>query len=242
MTNTPGTHATTDYGYVKLQETPWRGHWLLQREVLRHSEPGDRIFEGGVSSGYLSRRFVEEGRRVDGAEIDPHAARQAELVCERVWVGDLQHLDVDDLEGPYQVLLFGDTLEHLPDPAEVLRRLRTKLAPSGVLVVSLPNVANWSMRLRLLAGRFDYTERGILDRTHLRFFTRRTAVNLLQSAGFEVTRIQAGVPVPFLTWPPLSKLAYLVGNVWPSLAAYTFIITARIASPSAETGDSGLPR
>lgn len=195
-----------------------------------------------MSSGYLSRRFVDEGRRVDGAEIDPRAARQAERVCERVWVGDLQHLDTDELAGPYQVLLFGDTLEHLPDPAEVLRRLRTKLAVSGVLVVSLPNVANWSMRLRLLAGRFDYTERGILDRTHLRFFTRRTAVKLLESAGFEVIRVQASVPVPFFTWPPLARLAYLVGNLWPSLAAYTFVITARIASPSAEPGDSGLLR
>ena len=218
--------AESDLGYVKLQETPWRGHWLLQREVLRHTRPGDRIFEGGVSTGYLSRRFVEEGRRVDGAEIDPRAARQAEKVCERVWVGDLEQLDVDELS-TYDVFLFGDTLEHLADPVGLLRRLRPKLNPAGTLVVSLPNVANWTMRLRLLLGRFDYTERGILDRTHLRFYTKRTARQMLEAAGFEVVRLQATVPVPLLTRASLSRLAYLAGNLWPSFFAYTFVITAR---------------
>jgi 2-polyprenyl-3-methyl-5-hydroxy-6-metoxy-1,4-benzoquinol methylase len=215
-----------DHGYVKLVETPWRGHWLLQREVLAHTRPGDRIFEGGVSSGYVSRRFVECGRRVDGAELDPLAARQAEAVCERVWVGDIAELDVDELP-TYDVLLFGDTLEHLADPVGLLRRLRPKLTPGGTLVVSIPNVANWSMRLRLLLGRFDYTERGILDRTHLRFYTKRTARRMIEDAGFELARLQAAVPVPLLTTGALSRLAYLVGNLWPSLFAYTFVITAR---------------
>ena len=169
---------------------------------------------------------MEEGRRVDGAEIDPEAARQAEQICETVWVGDLEHLDVDEL-GTYQVILFGDTLEHLADPAALLRRLRPKLEPGGALVVSIPNVANWTMRLRLLAGRFDYTDRGILDRTHLRFFTKRTALHLVRSSGFEIERVQAAVPVPLLTRPALSRLGYLVGNVWPSVFAYTFVITAR---------------
>jgi 2-polyprenyl-3-methyl-5-hydroxy-6-metoxy-1,4-benzoquinol methylase len=216
-----------DHGYVKLQDVPWRGHWLLQREVLRHTKPGDRIFEGGISSGYLSRKFVEEGRHVDGAEIDPLAAEQARKICDRVWVGDLQTFDVAEMDLNYDVLLFGDTLEHLPDPMAVLQRLRTKLSPTGVLVVSLPNVANWSVRLRLLLGNFNYRDRGILDRTHLRFFTKRTAVKLLEDAGFAVVRQQAAVPVPLLTSARLSRFAYAVGNLWPSLFAYTFIITAR---------------
>lgn len=207
---------------------PWRGHWLLQREVLRHTRPGDRIFEGGVSTGYLSRRFVEKGRRVDGAEIDPDAARRAREICDNVWVGDLEHLDVERL-GSYRVMLFGDTLEHLVDPGRLLRRLRPKLDPDGALVVSIPNVANWTMRLRLLAGRFDYSDRGILDRTHLRFFTKRTALELIRSAGFQIVRVQAAVPVPLLTRPALSRFGYLLGNLWPSFFAYTFIITARPA-------------
>ena len=223
-----------DHGYVKLQETPWRGHWLLQREVLRHTAPGDRIFEGGVSSGYLSRRFVESGRIVDGAELDPNAARQAMEICDQVWVGDLEQLDLRAL-GRYKALLFGDVLEHLVDPVSVLRQMREHLKPSGVLVVSIPNIANWSMRLRLLAGLFNYTERGILDRTHLRFYTKRTAIRMIEDGGFAVTRVQASVPVPLLTAAPLSWLAYRVGNLWPSLFAYTFVITA-VSNP-----DNGLP-
>jgi 2-polyprenyl-3-methyl-5-hydroxy-6-metoxy-1,4-benzoquinol methylase len=222
-----------DHGYVKLQETPWRGHWLLQREVLRHTAPGDRIFEGGVSSGYLSRRFVESGRIVDGVEIDPEAARQAREICDKVWVGDLEKMNCDEF-GQYDLILFGDVLEHLVDPVAVLRRLREHLNPPGVLVASIPNVANWSMRLRLLAGRFDYTDRGLLDRTHLRFFTKRTAVRLIEDGGFTVTRCQAAVPVPLLTRAPLSWLAYRLGNLWPGLCAYTFVITAvpHAADPS----------
>jgi 2-polyprenyl-3-methyl-5-hydroxy-6-metoxy-1,4-benzoquinol methylase len=219
--------ALHDPGYVKLQEIPYRGHWLVEQAVLRHTKPGDRIFEGGVSSGYLARRFVEAGRRVDGAEIDPLAAARAMEVCDRVWVGDLTQLDVGQLTGSYQLLLFADTLEHLPDPPAVLRRLKTRLDPTGTLVVSLPNVANWAIRLGLLAGRFRYTDRGILDRTHLRFYTKNTAVQMLAEGGFEVVDLVASVPVPLVKSPALCRLAHVIGNLRPSLFAYALVITAR---------------
>lgn len=216
-----------DAGYVKLQEIPWRGHWLLEREVLRLTRPGDRVFEGGVSTGYFARRLVQAGRVVDGAELDELAAHQARSVCDRVWAGDLQTMPVEELAPAYEAFVFGDTLEHLPDPGALLTRLRPRLLPSGHLIASIPNVANWSVRLRLLLGRFNYTERGILDRTHLRFFTRRTVVELLTASGFEVIRLQATVPVPFVTNARVTRAAHLVGNLWPSLFAYTFVVTAR---------------
>jgi 2-polyprenyl-3-methyl-5-hydroxy-6-metoxy-1,4-benzoquinol methylase len=214
-------------GYVPLQRTPYRGHDLLAHAVLAHSRPGDRVFEGGVSSGYFARVLVDQGRVVDGAEIDPAAAEEARQVCDKVVVGDLQHLDVDALAPAYDVLLFGDTLEHLPDPPALLRRLRPRLAPGGVLVTSIPNVANWSIRLSLLAGRFRYTDRGLLDRTHLRFYTRRTAVEMLAEAGFDAISVTATVPVPGVQSAWLGRLAHRIGNLWPSLFAYTFIIVAR---------------
>jgi 2-polyprenyl-3-methyl-5-hydroxy-6-metoxy-1,4-benzoquinol methylase len=148
-------------------------------------------------------------------------------VCDKVVVGDLQHLDVDALAPAYDVLLFGDTLEHLPDPPALLRRLRPRLAPGGVLVTSIPNVANWSIRLSLLVGRFRYTDRGLLDRTHLRFYTRRTAVEMLAEAGFDAISVTATVPVPGVQSAWLGRLAHRIGNLWPSLFAYTFIIVAR---------------
>ena len=220
-------------GYVPLQRTPYRGHDLLAQAVLANSRPGDRIFEGGVSSGYFARVLVEQGRIVDGAEIDPAAAAEARGVCERVVVGDLQQLDVAELSPAYDMLLFGDTLEHLPDPPALLRRLRPRLKPDGVLVTSIPNVANWSVRLSLLVGRFRYTDRGLLDRTHLRFYTKRTAVEMLADAGFEAVSVTATVPVPGVRSPWLGRLAHAVGNLWPSLFGYTFVIVAR---PSQEAG------
>ena len=215
-------------GYVQLRRQPYRGHQLLIDAVLRNTRPGDRVFEGGVSTGYIARELVDAGLVVDGAELDPVAAEEARQVCRTVVVGDLQQLDLSSLPH-YDVVLFGDTLEHLPDPGAVLARLRPRLKPGGVLIVSIPNVANWAIRLSLLAGRFRYTDRGILDRTHLRFFTRRTLIELLEGAGFRVEALEASVPVPGVRAEWLCRLAHRVGNWRPSLFAYTFIATARPA-------------
>lgn len=216
----------SDDGYVNFNDSPYRGHRMLVQAILDHTEPGDVVFEGGVSTGYLARRLVEAGRRVDGVEIDPDAARLAATVCERVLVADLQTLDLDKLRPQYDAFLFGDTLEHLPDPGDLLVRLHPRLRPQGRIVVSIPNVANWSVRLALLTGRWEYKERGLLDRTHLRFFTKRTAVKLLEDAGYCVESVVAAVPVPFVTRGPLAALIHRVGNLWPALFAYTFVITA----------------
>lgn len=216
----------TDPSYVALRDIPYRGHWLVQQAVLKRTKPGDHILDAGTSTGYLARRLVAEGRRVDGAELDPAAADIARQVCDFVWVGDLSRLDPDELPRHYDVVLFADTLEHLPDPPAVLRRLRSRLAPGGQLVVSLPNVANWAVRLGLLAGRFRYTERGILDRTHLRFYTRKTAVEMIEEGGFRVTGVTGSIPVPLVTSPVACRLAHWIGNLRPSLFAYTFVITA----------------
>lgn len=223
-------HAPADHSYVTLREVPYRGHWLVQQAVLDRTKPGDHVLDAGTSTGYLARQLVAAGRRVDGAELDPVAARAAGQVCDSVWVGDLARLDPAELPRDYDVILFADTLEHLPDPPAVLRRLRTRLAPGGQLVVSLPNIANWAIRLSLLAGRFRYTERGILDRTHLRFYTKRTAVDMIEQAGFRVTSVAGSIPVPLVKTPFLCRLAHRIGNLRPSFFAYTFVITAEPAA------------
>lgn len=213
-------------GYVPLQTAPYRTHHLLAEAVLACAPPGGRVFEGGVSSGYFASVLTRAGLEVDGHELDPVAAERARRVCERVYVGDLEEFDVDELEGMYDVLLFGDTLEHLADPVTVLRHLRTHLSPTGTLVVSVPNVANWAIRLSLLAGRFRYTDRGILDRTHLRFYTQTTLVEMLETAGFRAQSVVGTVPVPLVKSETLGRIAHRIGNLRPSLFAYTFIVTA----------------
>ena len=219
--------ATPDQtGYVHLQDIPYRAHHLLAAEALAATEVGDVVFEGGVSSGYFAEVLTSNGRIVDGFEIDPVAAERARRVCRHVWTGDLTSFDTGQLDGPYDLILFGDTLEHLPDPVTVLTDLRRSLKPDGTLIISMPNIANWSIRLSLLFGRFEYADRGILDRTHLRFYTPNTVTDMLEPAGFSVRSIVAAVPVPGVRSSRLCRLTHRIGNLRKNIFAYNYIVTA----------------
>jgi 2-polyprenyl-3-methyl-5-hydroxy-6-metoxy-1,4-benzoquinol methylase len=214
--------------YVALQDIPYRGHHLLARAVLNATPDGGTVFEGGVSSGYFAEVLTEYGLTVDGFELDPVAAKQARLICRTVHTGDLTAFDIEStlIDGAYDTIVFGDTLEHLPDPGAVLARLRPKLESGGHLVLSVPNIANWAIRAQLMAGRFDYRDRGILDRTHLRFFTEKTLRQMLVDAGFDVVDLVGSIPVPALRSLRACRATHRLGNVRPQLMAYTFIVTA----------------
>ena len=153
---------------------------------------GGRVLELGCSTGYMSRVFRERGCRVVGVEIDPAAAARAGAACERVIVGDLDRIDLAAEAGDdrFDVVVAADVLEHLKDPVSVLRAAARLLKPEGWLVASIPNIAHGSVRLGLLGGQFpNDNELGLLDRTHLRFFTRETAQKLLEDGGFAVGRL-----------------------------------------------------
>ena len=154
------------------------------------------------------------------------------------WVSD-SVANVESWSRTFDVVVCADVLEHLDDPAAVLARVRRWLSPRGVLFVSLPNVANVAIRLALLAGRFEYAEAGILDRTHLRFFTRRSARRLVENAGFRIRRlhptpIPAELAIPVLRRAPLRAPARALfsaaASVWPTLFGYQFVIEAERTS------------
>ncbi len=164
-----------------------------------------RVLELGCATGYMSEVLRARGCYVVGVERDPLMAEVAEQRCDRLIVGDLDLLDLaEELAGErFDVIVAADVLEHLRDPLQVLRSLRPLLAEGGYLVASIPNVAHGSVRLALLEGRFPYQERGLLDRTHLRFFTRESFGQLLEDAGFLISDmvrhelILAASEVPF---------------------------------------------
>ena len=108
-------------------------------------------------------------------------------------------------------------------------RMRPLAPANGRLVLSTPNVANWAMRLSLLGGRWRYTERGILDRTHVHLFTRATLAETLMGAGFRVITMEFTVPVPVVDTPAVERLAHAVGALRPQLFAYQFIVAAEPA-------------
>jgi 2-polyprenyl-3-methyl-5-hydroxy-6-metoxy-1,4-benzoquinol methylase len=163
-------------------------HDIRNRIFLDLAAQGRHILECGCSTGFLSRHLVERGCTVTGLEIDPEAAEKARQWCEKVHVIDLNERDwADELSGNYDTILFGDVLEHLVDPESVLHRTSDLLAPNGRVIICLPNIAYWKIRVSLLRGKFEYTSMGILDVTHLRFFTPETGRKLIEDAGYRIT-------------------------------------------------------
>jgi 2-polyprenyl-3-methyl-5-hydroxy-6-metoxy-1,4-benzoquinol methylase len=159
------------------------------RLILDEVDAGARVLDVGCATGYLASHLSARGCSVVGFERDRSSAEIAREHCERVVVGDIDSpSDRDLLPRDFDFVVFGDVLEHLVDPWGTLAFSKDLLAPTGRVVVSVPNVAAWPVRFGLLAGRFQYADFGLLDRTHLRFFTRATALELASRAGYAVER------------------------------------------------------
>ena len=144
------------------------------------------VLDVGCDTGYLGEALGASGNTTSGFEINEETAQAARQRLTRVEVGDLESVDLVSLFGPasFDVVVFGDVLEHLRDPLPTLRQSRRLLAPGGSVLISTPNVAHGDVRLALLEGNFRYNKLGILDETHTRFFTRESLVEFLRDAGF----------------------------------------------------------
>ena len=150
-----------------------------------------RVLELGAASGYMTRALRARGNHVTAIEYDPDAAADLKEIADFTIVGDLNDPSVlDDVTGPFDTVLAGDVLEHLLDPLAVLRAAVSKLVPDGAVVISIPNVTHVDLRLALLQGRFDYQPTGLLDSTHIRFFTYESLLDMLRDAGLIVTDIE----------------------------------------------------
>lgn len=158
-------------------------------KLLKLVGTNKKVLECGCASGYVSKVLKERFNcTVTGIEIDPDAAKEAEKYCSRVIVGDLEAMNFSEElgEDKFDVITFGDVLEHLKDPGKVLTALRVFLKDDGYIVASIPNLAHISVVLELLNGNFDYRPLGLLDDTHLRFFTKKSILSLFRNAGYEI--------------------------------------------------------
>ena len=153
------------------------------------------VLEVGTSTGYISRILKERGNTVTGIEIDPEAGEIAGQHCDSMIVGDIEKLDLDAYLAPssFDVIIFGDVLEHLVSPEDVLKKVKKYLRPDGYLAVSLPNVCHGDVILNLLMGDFKYTSIGLLDATHLRFFGLRNIIDLFSRCGYSITGLHTTV-------------------------------------------------
>ncbi len=168
------------------------GYHGQERNDVETVIPGgiERVLDVGCGEGILGRKLLRKGAtEVVGVDIVPEVCRKAEENLTRVICGDIEEIDLPFDEGYFDCMIFADVLEHLRDPLAALRRLKRYLADHGTIVASIPNVRYFKVLVMLAEGRWEYRDRGILDRTHLRFFTRKEMELLFAGAGLEITGI-----------------------------------------------------
>lgn len=158
-------------------------NWGLLR--LWGKRTGLRVLDVGCGFATTSQSIQRLGNEVTGIESSPEACTVARTRIARVIDADLQAADLGARQ--FDAIIFADVLEHLAWPIGTLERYLRWLAPGGSVIVSLPNVGLWSVRFAHLFGRWEYQETGVLDRTHLRFFTRKTARWMIDAAGLTTT-------------------------------------------------------
>ncbi len=205
-------------------------HGQLISHLARHQK--SRVLDLGCSDGSIAERLKVLGHEVVGVDID-------ELPGVRDRVDNFYRANLDDglphdLDAPFDMVLCADVIEHVRDPESLLVEIKSVLAPSGKVVVSIPNFAHWYPRAKTALGMFDYDSRGILDSTHMRFFTRRSFERMVQRSGFTAHRIgvtglpfdvlsRGGHQVPRPLIAPFKLVDKALLKIRPQLFGYQFL-------------------
>ena len=200
------------------------------------------VLDIGAGEGFFAAELAKAGNRVSG--VDNRAKPRESSPFEQYFTADLEEgiqPVIQQLNNKrFDRVLLLDVLEHLRNPDRILDECREVLKREGLLIVSLPNIANIVVRLMLLFGRFDYTERGLLDKTHLRFFTRKTARRMLEAAGYTIVeQKQTVIPLELVVgWSPenvvmqvLNRILALATWIMPGLLGYQLMYVAQQRPP-----------
>jgi len=203
-----------------------------------------RVVEVGCSSGATGAAFLGAHPQCEyiGIEVVPEYAQAARARVTEVRLADIERMESGDFAAlfPVDCWIFGDVLEHLYDPWKTLRSLGPSLAEGACIVACIPNAQHWSVQARLAVGAFEYEAEGLLDRTHIRFFTRRTIVDLFHSTGYQVEAMAARVfpegPRRAQAMPAIRALAAALGEA-PEVAErdatpLQYVVRARRRAPS----------
>lgn len=196
----------------------------------------DRLLDLGCGSGGLGH-LIKSQISCDyvGVTYSKQEAEKAATLLDQVIIADLNTFDPLTL-GKFDCVICSHVLEHLYWPQDVLTRIRLSLSEQGVLIVALPNVLHWKQRMQFMQGRFRYTDGGLMDQTHFRFYDWQTALDLIESSGFRVISRQAEGNFP---QPGIRRLMgnlsqqldhFAVGR-WPGLFGSQFLM---VAAPSGD--------
>jgi 2-polyprenyl-3-methyl-5-hydroxy-6-metoxy-1,4-benzoquinol methylase len=222
--------------HYRLHEDPRSSHQQIAR-LLREFKPAFTL-DVGAAQGFLGQLTREAGLVIDAIEPRREWAEFARPHYRSIFATTVEQAEL--APASYDAIVCADVLEHVPDPAGVLRRLRQAAKPDARFIISVPNVAHLAIRMMLLFGYFPKMDRGILDRTHLHYFTRDTAEELLRQAGLRVEAfIATGVPLEEVwrtgreTWlfDKLVRLQHILIDLAPRLFGFQWIFVARAAGP-----------
>jgi 2-polyprenyl-3-methyl-5-hydroxy-6-metoxy-1,4-benzoquinol methylase len=188
-----------------------------------------RVLDVGCGPGWLAEALRAQGHRVTGVDLaeEPGASDRMEHFVK----ADLEQGLPDSVGDGFDVVIAADVIEHVRQPDRLLAEMAHRLRPGGTLIASVPNFSHWYPRGRTMLGLFDYDQRGILDTTHLRFFTRRSFTRLVHTCGLQaVARRHTGLPFDALgvnTGRSVGRLGALVDRAlvraWPTMFAYQFV-------------------
>jgi SAM-dependent methyltransferase len=193
-------------GYYRFNEI----NLAILRLMRDRARPGATVLDLGCGRGRLGAELRRLGYRVTGVDAVPAAYGSAKEILDEAFNFDLTDSAAASaaLAGRrFDWIVAADVLEHLAEPLAALRYYGRLLAPGGRVVISVPNIAVWFNRFRILAGRFDYAESGVMDRRHLRFFTVRSARRLLLEAGYAPVRIEIDPGIARAFAPIVRELA-----------------------------------
>lgn len=215
--------------------------------MANYISDGTTILDVGCGTGALARVLERKDVKLYGVDSDRECAKMARTYYENVLICDVERCDFPFVEKSFDIIVFADVLEHLKRPDVILRKAKSLLMRNGFVLVSIPNVVNWITRLQILFGNFNYWDAGPCDKTHLRFFTKRSIIMVFESAGYLVTEIKHTVSPPSFRLKPLKRLPiqfaqYVLYNALlrfiEGWSAYQYVLKAKPKDVNTESSSN----
>lgn len=196
----------------------------IDRQSIELIPQGSTLLDIGCATGFMGEYLIKKKDcQVYGIEISREEAREARKRLVKVFEGDVENKStLNQIKEKFDVILAQAIIEHLKDPLKALKSWRRFLKKGGVLIVTTSNITHWSTRLDIIRGKFDYKDYGILDNTHLRFYTMNTFPELVRSAGYKIEKFSID-PVG----GGLPRISKYLSNFFPNVFAYQMLVMAK---------------
>lgn len=202
-----------------------KSYFIHDRTDIFKLVPRDarRVLDVGCGTGTLGKRLKDLGMELIGIERDPDSCKEAERYLDKAICCDAENAELDFEEKSFDCIIYGDILEHFYDPQAVLKKYRRYLKDDGFIVASIPNVRYYKMLIRLLCGTWDYVDSGMLDISHIRFFTLINIKEMFCEAGFEICSIGRNI----VSSRGFRVLNFIFLNLLRDFLTYQYYIVAR---------------